>query len=78
MNPCIIEILKIAGHIALPALITLAMLKMRFHPVLCVAMVFCLVSSKEIYDLCTVVPMLEYDDILMNLCGSVLGYISAG
>ena len=74
MNPGFVEIVKILGHIALPAFITVTMLKMRFHPIFCVAMAFCMISSKEILDLQTI-NFMEYDDLLINLCGSTLGYI---
>ena len=74
MNPSFIEALKIIGHIALPAIITIGMLKMRFHPIFCIVVAFCLISGKEIMDF-NAIGLMEYDDLLMNLCGSAIGCI---
>lgn len=75
IDPSIIQAIKILGHIALPAIITIGMLKMRFHPVFCVIVAVCLISGKEIMDF-NAINFIEYDDILMNFCGSAIGCIT--
>ncbi|MDR2431968.1 MAG: hypothetical protein LBD99_06950 [Candidatus Margulisbacteria bacterium] len=77
LDPAILEALKIIGHFAMPAVITISLIKMRFHPVFCIFAAFFLISSKEIVDFYTLAQVMEYDDLLLNLCGSALGYVSA-
>jgi hypothetical protein len=67
-----LELLKILGHFILAAFIVITLRIFKVPTFTAVLFAFSLVSIKEVLDM-SIIGMIEYDDLAINLAGSVVG-----